>query len=87
MSEWYFTKFGNDIPLPISSTEFTSAAMSGDGKTIAVGMLAYSQTSTNPDQGNLEVSVVAYRFNDQSQWAKLGDTMKFIYKFWEFLIE
>jgi hypothetical protein len=79
MSEWYFTKFGNDIPLPIASTEFTNAAMSGDGKTIAVGMLAYSQTSTNPDQGNLEVSVVAYRYNDQSQWAKLGDTMKLIY--------
>ena len=78
MSEWYFTKFGNDIPLPIASSEFTSAAVSGDGKTIAVGMLAYSQTSSNPDQGTLEV-VVAYRYNSQAQWAKLGDTMKFIY--------
>ena len=79
MSNWYFTKFGNNIPLPTVGTEFTNAAMSGDGKTIAVGMLAYSQTSTNPDQGNLEVSVVAYRFNDQSQWAKLGDTMRLVY--------
>lgn len=79
MSDWYFTKFGNDIPLPVASSKFTNATMSGDGKTIVVGMLAYSQTSTNPDQGILEVSAVAYRFNDQSQWAKLGDTMRFIY--------
>ena len=53
MSDWYFTKFGNDVPLPVASSEFTGAAMSGDGKTIAVGMLAYSQTSSNPTKGHL----------------------------------
>ena len=79
MSDWYFTKFGNDIPLPIASNEFTHAAMSGDGKTIAVGLLAYSPTDNNPNEGVIQVSDVAYIFNDQSQWAKLGDTMKFIY--------
>ena len=75
MSEWYFTKFGNDIPLPIASTEFTNAAMSGDGKTIAVALKSYTPSSSNPDEGTPEIRVVVYRFNSQSQWAQIGGSV------------
>ena len=70
--QWYFSDFANAIALPMSSYIFTNMAVSGDGKTIAVGMISYTPSDSNPDVGEPRAYAAAYRTNAAGQWTKLG---------------